>query len=139
MGEARALHGDRTAAAVSGRLGSRDLVTLPKSTHLCVPHDTGSGRRGWRIAGTGRGPASSVTLTSALDDQDSPQPRSAASIVRHTPTVVPGVAPWWIAEIRLGDSQDLLVVDVVDVDTHIGHELCRHVVAMLLDIADPMV
>ena len=56
-----------------------------------------------------------------------------------TPAVVSEVAPWSLVKVDLCEPQYLLSIDMVDVDTHIGHQFRCDIPAMLLDVRNPVV
>ncbi len=43
-----------------------------------------------------------------------------------------------LTEVSLGEAQHLLLVDVVDVDAHVGDQLRRNIRAVLLDVTHPV-
>ena len=51
----------------------------------------------------------------------------------------PLISRRYIVVVTLRVSQDLLVVEVVDVDAHVGNDLCRYVGTFFLHVGDPVV
>ena len=56
-----------------------------------------------------------------------------------TPAVVTEVALWRFVEVDLCEAQHLVLIDMVDVDTHVSHQLRRDIWAMLFDVRHPLV